>query len=48
MRGREGEGGGAPPHGCQLQYVMLHGSRMKLVWVGEEEKVVGLCLMVKR
>ncbi len=27
------------------QYVMLQGSRMKLVCVGEEEKVAGLHLM---
>jgi hypothetical protein len=30
------------------RYVMLQGSGMKLICVGEEEKVVGLCLMVKR
>jgi hypothetical protein len=30
------------------QCVMLQGSQMKLVSVGEEEKVLGLCLMVKR
>jgi hypothetical protein len=30
------------------RYFMLQGSRMKLVCVGEEEKVVGLHLMVKR
>jgi pyruvate/2-oxoglutarate dehydrogenase complex dihydrolipoamide dehydrogenase (E3) component len=52
MRGRGGEGGGAPPHGRERnemvvihRYVMLQGSRMKLVCVGEEEKVVGLHLM---
>ncbi len=52
MRGRRGEGGGSPPHGQEMnemvvvhQYVMLQGSRMKLVCVGEEEKVVGLHLM---
>ncbi len=55
MRGRGGEGSGAPPHGQEMnemvvihRYVMLQGSRMKLVCVGEEEKVVGLHLMVKR
>jgi hypothetical protein len=48
MHVREGEGGGDPPHGCRIQYVILQGSRMKLVCVGEEEKVVGLHLMVKR
>jgi hypothetical protein len=30
------------------RYVTLQGSRMKLVCMGEEEKVVGLHLMVKR
>jgi hypothetical protein len=29
-------------------YFMLQGSQMKLVCMGEEEKVVGLHLMVKR
>ncbi len=29
-------------------YFMLQGSRMKLVCVGKEKKVVGLHLMVKR
>ncbi len=55
MRGRRGEGGGAPAHGQDMNemvvillYVMLQGSRMKLVCVGEEEKVVGHHLMVKR
>ncbi len=54
MHGRRGEGSGAPPHGQEMnemvviyRYVMLQGSRMKLVCVGEEEKVVGLQLMVK-
>ncbi len=55
IRGRRGEGGGAPPHDGEMnemvviyQCVMLQGSWMKLVCVGEEEKVVGLHLMVKR
>ncbi len=55
MRGGGGEGGGAPPHDGEMnemvvihQYVMLQGSRMKLVCVGEEEKVVGLHLMMER
>ncbi len=55
MRGPGGEGGGTPPHGQEMNemvvihlYVMLQGSRMKLVCVGQEEKVVGLHLMVKR
>jgi hypothetical protein len=55
MHGRRGEGGGAPPHGQEMNemivinlFVMLQGSRMKLVCVGEEETVVGLHLMVKR
>ncbi len=49
MCGRRGEGGGAPPHGQEMnemvvihRYVMLQGSRMKLVCVGKEKKVVGL------
>ncbi len=52
MCGEGGEGGGTPPHGKEMNemvvihlYVMLQGSRMKLVCVGEEEKVVGLHLM---
>ncbi len=55
MRGRGGEGGGAPPHGQEMnetvvihRNVMLQEKKMKLVCMGEEEKVVGLCLMVKR
>ncbi len=55
MRWGGGEGGVAPPHGQEMnemviihRYFMLQGSRMKLVCVGEEEKVVGLHLMVKR
>jgi hypothetical protein len=55
MRGRRGEGGGAPPDGQEInemvvihQYVMLQGSQMKLVSVGEEEKVLGLHLMMER
>ncbi len=55
MLERGGEGGGSPPHGQEMnemvvihQYFMLQGSRMKLVCVGEEEKVVGLHVMVKR
>jgi hypothetical protein len=55
MRGGGGEGGGAPPHGRErnemvviYRYFMLQGSRMKLVCVGEEEKVVGFHLMVER
>ncbi len=53
MRGHKGEGVGAPSHGQETNemvviYVMLQGSRMKLVCVCEEEKVVGLHLMVKR
>ncbi len=54
MRGGGGEGSGALPHGQEMTemvvihlYVTLQGSRMKLVCVGEEEKVVGLHLMVK-
>jgi hypothetical protein len=55
LRGRGVKGGGAPPHGQEMNemvvihlYFMLQGSRMKLVCVGEEENVVGLHLMVKR
>ena len=55
MRGGGGEGGGAPPHSQEMNemvvihlYFMLQGSRMKLVCMGEEEKVVGLHLIVKR
>ncbi len=55
MRGGGGEGGWAPPHGQEMNemvvihlYVMLQGRGMKLVCVGEEEKVLGLHLMVKR
>ncbi len=55
MRRGGGEGGGAPPHGQEMNemvvihlYFMLQGSRMKLVCVSEEEKVVVLHLMVKR
>jgi hypothetical protein len=55
MRGRGGDGGGAPPHSQEMNemvvihlYVMLQRSWMKLVCVGEEEKVVGLHLIVKR
>ncbi len=56
MHGRGRDGGGAPPpHDGEMNemfvihlYVMLQGSRMKLVCVGEEEKVVGLFLMIKR
>jgi hypothetical protein len=43
MRGRGGEGGGDPPHGQEMnemvviyRCVMLQGSWMKLVCVGEE------------
>ncbi len=52
IRGGGGEGGGAPPRGQEMNEmvviywrVMLQGSRMKLVCVGDEEKVVGLHLM---
>jgi hypothetical protein len=55
MHGGGGEGGGAPSHGQEMiemvvihLYFMLQRSRMKLVCVGEEEKVVGLHLIVKR
>jgi hypothetical protein len=55
MRGQGGKGGEAPLHGQEKNemvvinlFVMLQGSRMKLVCVGEEEKLVGLHLMVKR
>ncbi len=42
MHGEGGEGGGAPPHGQEMNemvviYVMLQGSCMKLVCMGEEE-----------
>ncbi len=52
MRVRGGEGGGAPPHGQEMnetvvihRNVMLQERQMKLACMGEEEKVVGLCLM---
>ncbi len=55
MRRGGREGGGAPPHGQEMNEMvfidlcfMLQGSRMKLVCVEEDEKVVGLHLMVKR
>ena len=55
MRGRGGDGGGTPPHDGEMNEMvfidlcyMLQGSQIKLVCVGEEEKVVGLHLMVKR
>jgi hypothetical protein len=56
MRGRGGDSGGAPPHGQEINemvvihlFVMLQESLMKLVCMGEEEeKVVGLHLMVNR
>jgi hypothetical protein len=54
MCGGGGEGGGAPPHGQEMNemvvihlYFMLQESQMKLVCVGDEEKVVWLCFMVK-